>query len=338
MDRPSKGPPAAADVSLREAADTLAHCRAPMVLIHRNPDGDCVGSATALATALAALGVRATIVCPDPLPEYLRAVPGAGGIVTSMEGREADLLVCLDVSDPSLLAPMPARLDGYLADRASLNIDHHLSNLRFAAANYVDTDAASTADIVQDLLSILGTSLTVEIATSLLYGIVNDTHSFQNSNTTPRTLRHAGELVEAGADLHAITYNLLLARRPAAARLWALVLPTLRLAEGDRVAFLTVSLEALALSGADLSDADGLVEFLRSIRGVALAVLCKQTGEHSYRLSLRTGDAIDATLIAGRFGGGGHRRAAGCETTGSLEGVQDRVLLAYAMARDRQSA
>ena len=123
------------------------------------------------------------------------------------------------------------------------------------------------------------------------------------------------------------------ARRPAAARLWAAVLPTLAFADQERVAFLTVTLEAQGQTGADLSDADGLVEFLRGIRGVDLAVLMKQTGPGQFRLSLRTSASVDATVVAGRFGGGGHRRAAGCESQGDEASVRDQVLLAYATAR-----
>ena len=158
----------------------------------------------------------------------------------------------------------------------------------------------------------------------------------QNSNTTPQTLRLTADLLETGADLSGIVFNLLLARSPASARLWSQVLPTLRFFEQDRVAMLTVTDEGLAQAGASLPEADGLVEFLRNIRGVELAVVFKQTGEQAYRLSLRTTERIDATRIAAIYGGGGHRRAAGCDAVGLIAEIERRIVEAYRQQRAEQ--
>lgn len=120
-----------------------------------------------------------------------------------------------------------------------------------------------------------------------------------------------------------------------AARLWAEALPTLRFAEEERVAFLTVSLAGLQRAGGTLEDADGLVEFLRNIQGVELAVLFKQTAADEYRLSLRTSAVVDATVVAGIFGGGGHQRASGGDAGGDLESIERRIVEAY---RENRSA
>jgi len=328
--------PAPRDVSLGEAASLLRAARTSLIVVHRNPDGDCVGSAAALATTLMAIGKQVALVCPDPLPDYLLDVPGTKQIVQRIDGDDWDLVVAIDVSDPGLLAPLPCTTAEYFLARNSLNLDHHFSNTRFARHNYVDVHAASASEIVGALITReLGMPLTPEIAADLLYGIVNDTHSFQNSNTTPETLRFSADLVEAGANLGRIVYNLLLERRASSARLWALVLPTLTFADDEHVAFLTVTLDALARASADLSDADGLVDFLRNIHGVDLAVLLKQTAGNAYRLSFRTSAEVDATEVAGVFGGGGHKRASGGDVTGSLPDIQAEILNAYGIARRR---
>ncbi len=217
------------------------------------------------------------------------SMPGARDFIQAVERDDYDLVVAVDVSDPALLKPLPITEPRFFLDRRSVNIDHHFSNLYYATLNHVDVEAASATEIVGRLFrEELSLAYTADIASDLLYGVVNDTHSFQNTNTTPRTLRFSADLVEAGADLSAIVFNLLLEKRVSAARLWAETLPTLRFAEQERVAFLTVSLDALNRAGGTLEDADGLVEFLRNIQGVDLAVLFKQTSPDEYRLSLRT--------------------------------------------------
>lgn len=302
---------------------------AVLVLTHRNPDGDAIGSANALARGLRMQGADACVVCPDPLPEGLLGIPDADLVATAIPDRDWSLVISVDVSDPLLLRDLPASRPEFFARFRSLNIDHHVSNLHFARFNYVQSAAASAAEIIQDLLAALKVPLDRTLATQLLYGVVNDTHSFQNSNTTPRTLRLTADLLETGADLSGIVFNLLLARTPASARLWSAVLPTLRFHEQDHVAMLTVTDEGLEQAGAALTEADGLVEFLRNIRGVELAAVFKQTGAEAYRLSLRTTERIDATRIAAVYGGGGHRRAAGCDAVGPLAEIERRILAAY---------
>lgn len=330
------GPPpgqGGAEVSRAEAAALLRSAHSIVLYTHRNPDGDSVGCVTALASTLEGLGKRVRMVCPDPLPPYLLAVPCSEAITTGPDLVTADLVVSIDVSDVSLLLPLAAAELGYFAGVHSLNIDHHFSNTRYARYNLVDHTAAAATEIVFDLMRELGVPLDLPLATSLMYGIVNDTHSFQNSNTTPRTLAMSSELVAAGANLSRIVFDLLLARSAASARLWALVLPTLLFHDHERVTFLTVSRDALARAGATMTDADGLVEFLRNIRDVDLAVLFKETDSDTYRLSMRASDAVDATVVAGAFGGGGHQRAAGCDISAPLAVAQADVLAAYLGAR-----
>jgi phosphoesterase RecJ-like protein len=320
-------------VSRGEAAELLSAASSLLLYTHRNPDGDAVGCVTALAAALRVLGKEVMIICPDPLPAYLLSVPGATEIRQGPEGRRVDLVVTIDVSDPSLLVPLDSATQGYFLDFPSLNIDHHFSNALYARHNLVDPSAAAATEIVYDLIMELGVPLDRGLATSLLYGIVNDTHSFQNSNTTPATLHLSAQLVATGANLAGIVFDLLLVRSAASARLWAYVLPTLLFHDNERVAMLTVSMASLKTAGADMTDADGLVEFLRNIRHVDLAVLFKETAKDVYRLSMRSTAAVDATVIARQFGGGGHQRAAGCDIAAPLSEAQSRILAAYSGAR-----
>lgn len=319
---------AGAEVTIEGAASLLRASARPLLLTHRNPDGDAIGSVTALAAALRGLGKLPRIACPDPLSPVLLAIPEAAAVGTVL-GDDWDLVVSVDVSDPQMLRPLVAAEPGWMAAHHSLNIDHHLSNMRYAKANLVAVHAASAAEIIYDLVRALGANVDRRMATQLLYGFVNDTHSFQNSNTTPRTLRVAADLLEIGADLSKVIFDLLLSRRISNAQLWSQVLPTLAFDSGQRMSSLVVSQHALASAGATMPDADGLVEFLFSIQGVQLAVLYKELGPGSFRLSMRSAEGIDATAIAGIFGGGGHRRAAGCDARLPLHEVQAEVLAAF---------
>lgn len=321
------------DASLDAIAGALRGLQRVLILTHRNPDGDAIGSATALAAGLRWLGSVPTVVCPDPLPPSLLGIPDAAQIRHTLDLMEWDIAVAVDVSDPQLLQPLAAASPAFFATGVSINLDHHVSNLRYAAINHVDPSAASATEIVFALLEALSVPLSRELATQLLFGIVNDTHSFQNRNTSPRTLRISAALVEAGADLSGIVFDLLLARSAASARLWSRVLPSLEFGDGGRVATMVVSTEALRHACAELSDADGMVEFLKNIRHVDLAVLYKQVDAQAFRMSMRTTEAVDATVVAGSFGGGGHRRAAGCDASGALEEIRARVLAAYHAAR-----
>ena len=233
----------------------------------------------------------------------------------------------------SWLLPLEAADAGFFQQFPSLNIDHHFSNLRYARQNYVDVAAASAAEIIHEILSAMGYTLTAASATDLLYGVVNDTHSFQNSNTTARTLHISADLLEYGAPLDTVVYKLLLERTVSSARLWAQVLPSLSFKADGGFASLVVSQEALIAAQASMQDADGLVDFLRNIRGVSLAVLFKQLGNTRYRLSLRSDDTVDSTVVAGVYGGGGHRRASGCDADGSFEQILAKLLTAYQQSR-----
>jgi len=319
---------AGSEVTIEGAASLLRASERPLLLTHRNPDGDAIGSVTALAAALRRLGKLPRIACPDPLSPVLLTIPMAD-TVGSRIGEDWDLVVSVDVSDPQMLRPLVAAEPGWMAAHHSLNIDHHLSNMRYARANLVQVHAASAAEIIYALVGALGMDVDRQMATQLLYGFVNDTHSFQNSNTTPRTLRVAAELLETGADLSRIIFDLLLSRRIPNAQLWSRALPTLAFEAGERIGSLVVSQQALAQAGAAMPDADGLVEFLFSIQGVQLAVLYKELGPDTFRLSMRSGEGIDAAAIAGVFGGGGHRRAAGCDARLPLHALQAEILAAF---------
>lgn len=313
---------------LAEAVATLSAARRPVLFCHRSPDGDTVGAALALAAGLRALGAEPSVVCADPLPPSVTFVP-ASETITPQLPLDPDLLVSIDISDPGMLGAMRPEFERLRQGRTLLNIDHHASDTEYGDRNLVDTTAASTAEIVYDLLAFLGVPVDDAMATALLTGIINDTHSFQNANTSPRALQTAAALVDLGANPALITYHLLLRRRPQAALLWGRALATLQLADEGRVASAYATPQMLEECGADTSDLDGVVEFLRNIDGVDLAFLLKGVPDGSYKASVRTTARVDAVELTAPFGGGGHRRAAGCDLPGPADAARTALLARY---------
>lgn len=316
------------DPRLDVAAAAVAAARRPLLFCHRSPDGDTVGAALALAMGLRQLGAEPVVSCPDGLPSYLLFVPGSDTI-TSQLPEDPDLLVTVDCSDPGMLGPMRADLMSLRQGRTLLNLDHHASDTEYGDLNVVDTTAASTAEIVFELLKVLGIPLDEPMATALLTGIINDTHSFQNANSSERAFHTAAYMVAAGAQPSTISYNLLLRRRPQAALLWARTLSTMRFDAAGRVVSAFATAEMLADVDAGPEDLDGIVEFMRNIDGVDLAFLLKGMPDGSFKVSARTSCAVDAVELTVPFGGGGHRRAAGCDLPGPAETARAMLLARY---------
>lgn len=313
---------------IEAAAAVLCEARNPLLFCHQSPDGDTVGAAVALALALRCLGNDPAVVCSDSLPRSLSFVPHSAMILSSAP-ENPDLLVTIDSSDIGMLGELSQELARLRQGRTLVNIDHHASDTGYGDINVVDPSAASTAELVTDLIDLLGIPLDSEMATALLTGIINDTHSFQNANTSPRALRTAARLVAAGADPVLITNQLLLRRRPQAALLWAQTLATLRIDDDGRVASAFATTTMLESCDAETSDLDGVVEFLRHIDGVDLAFLLKGTSLDSYKASVRTTECVDAVALTAPFGGGGHLRAAGCDLIGTPDSARAALLARY---------
>ena len=300
--------PAAVVERLRGARDVLTVC-------HENPEADALGSALAFALAIEELGARATPVCADPVPQMYGFMPRIERFRQDPEaGRQYDLIVVGDCGELERIGPVLAR-NAELFERVPIvNIDHHISNTGFGAVDWIDAGAAATCEMGTLLMPALGVPLTAAegaIGASLIAGIVIDTANFQHPNTTPRTLRAGAELLAAGAPLYE-TARLLYRTKPnRQLALFGRVLARLEDDEGGRLVWTTLEAEDFAQTGANSADGEGLSDLLSQSASADVAILFKEAGAQT-RISVRTRDGgVDATLLAGRFGGGGHARAAG---------------------------
>ncbi len=296
---------------------------------HESPDADAVGAALGIALGLEVLGARVETVFADPIPEMYDFMPRVERATTSMSADlDPDLIV---VCDGDI-----ARAGAVVRDNAELfgrvpivNIDHHVSNRGERGTAWIDAAAAATCEQVTLLLPTLGLGLDAaggDIVQLLTAGLVFDTANFAHSNTTPRTLRVASELVAAGAQLPMIARRIYRTKPNAQLQLFGRVLARLETAAGARVTWSVVRLDDYEAAGATQDQAEGLIDLLAQSATADVAILFKDLGDTT-RISIRTrDDGVDATRLAGAFGGGGHARAAGASYEGSFADARAAVL------------
>lgn len=310
---------------MKEVVAALRAAERVTAICHENPDGDTLGAAIAIAIAAERLGKQAEVVSGDPPPSFLSFLPRVGQ-VRRAPALEPDLAVVVDAGDLARTGSVAAEHADWLAGARIANIDHHVSNPSFGQANWVDPDAAATCEMVARLLPELGVPLDAELATALLAGIVQDTHTFAHPNATPRTLRVAADLVEAGADLSAINRAVYADKPYSALALWGMMLAGIGQRCDGRIVFASMTSAMLREVGESPTASEGFVDLLASTKAADVTVLFKQVDDASTRVSVRTTERADAVAITSAFGGGGHARAAGCTVTAPLDEARERVL------------
>jgi phosphoesterase RecJ-like protein len=326
---------------LQAVAETLlAHDRF-LVVTHENPDGDALGSLLATTFALRQLGkdVEMFLSGGAPVPrEY--AFMHLEGLLRDLPADVGErVLVAVDCAKVDRIGPDPAPVE-----RANLvvDIDHHHDNSRFGSVNLIVADASSTGEVLRDVFSEIGVEITPEIAEPLYIALVTDTGRFQYTNTTPKALRLAAELVEAGADVHAVFQQVYESVEFAKLKLLARALDRARVLEGGRIIVSHLVRTDFAEVGAVEPYSEGIIDYLRAVEGSELAVLIREPPRDDgpvRRVSLRSSvDELDVSAIARLFGGGGHRQAAGFSSEKSIDEITELVRQGFVSQRAPASA
>jgi phosphoesterase RecJ-like protein len=309
-----------------------------LVTSHANPDGDAIGSQLGLARLLRRMGKGVTVWDRDPVPAIYRMLPAADRIHTGAEAPTGfpeifDTAVVLEC--PSLdRTGLQDDLDGVLP---ILNIDHHLGNQHYGAVNWVDVSAPAVGEMILRLAADLKIEVDADMAACLYLALVSDTGGFRHSNTTPRAFEAASLLVGRGASPERVSEWLYESRPEGMLRLLGEMLASLELSSGGKIATALLTPEMFARAGAAQSDSEGLIDYPRSILGVAAVAVLRSLGEGRVKVSLRSrGDGIDVERLARRHGGGGHKAAAGFEASGDLAAVRRQV--ADELARELEPA
>ena len=305
-------------IDFNEAVSLLKEKDNILILTHRNPDGDTLGSGFALLRALRDMGKRARLINADPIPKKFSFL--YDGIVE--EDFTEEFVVSVDVAEKKLLGD--AFLEKY-GERVNLAIDHHETSRLFAEKTYCESDSASCCEIVYLLIKAMGTPITKEIADCIYTGCSTDTGCFKYSNVTPRTHRIAAELIEAGADHSRINTRMFETKAMGDFMLQKMCLDTLEIFGEGKVAIISVTKDMLAQCAVDKSALDAIKPITRQIEGVEIGITLKEENDGKVGISVRTGESYDASAICAHFGGGGHMRAAGCEVKGTIEEAKEMV-------------
>ncbi|MEG6585498.1 DHH family phosphoesterase [Dendrosporobacter sp. 1207_IL3150] len=304
------------EISLERTAELLSNNSNIVITAHVHPDGDSLGSMLALDKCLSSMGKNVQLILDDAVPDMYDFLPGTCKIIKPNSQKiKADLLVVLDASDIERIGHVRAAVDAPV-----LNIDHHISNTKFADYLFLDSDAAATGEILFKLFKHMNTTIDPDIATSLYTAIATDCGFFRYANTSSNTMRYCAELIDFGAKPNLIS-EALEARPLAAITNLSKMLDTLELFFDGKVAAITVLPEMLT----DNDNTEGVINYPRIIEGVEIAIMFKFVEDGICRISLRSA-RVDVSQLALSFGGGGHARAAGCTVSGTVAEVKEKVI------------
>jgi bifunctional oligoribonuclease and PAP phosphatase NrnA len=295
------------------------------ILSHVRPDGDALGSQLALALSLQELGKTVRVWNEDGMLEKYSFLPRAELLTKPPAAKEdVDLVVALDTAVQTRLG---TALDAIGSSNMMINIDHHPSNPGYGDLVYIDPISPATGQILFELLVDQKLPLTKEIAENLYVAISTDTGSFQYPNTTARTFEIAAELIRAGVDVGRVSQLLYENYPRRRIELLRELLGTMRFEGNGRVASFSLSMAMAKRLGVLPEDNEGLIDHLRAIRGVIVAVFFEELPEGKVRVSMRSkSEKADVCAICMKFGGGGHTLAAGARVRGTLAEVEQKVM------------
>jgi bifunctional oligoribonuclease and PAP phosphatase NrnA len=291
-----------------------------LVVTHFFPDGDAIGSLTAFGGMLDQLGVPHVLAVDDAPPEKYSFLPGYNRIVNLKQRPPDRVFKRVAVLDAGAISRIGAGDKGIGPETRILNIDHHFTGKYYGHVNLVDVNAAATAQILFELCLEWGLEITPQIGYGLYVGIITDTGRFRFVNTSARSVEVCAALIAKGVDSGWVTENVFYNMSLEVVRALTNALASLEMHYGGR----------LALIGLDhdrhVEDTEGFVEYAASIKGVSMAAFYSEMEPNVFKVSLRSRTNLDVSEVAGRFGGGGHRKAAGFRFRGKLSNLKERLL------------
>jgi phosphoesterase RecJ-like protein len=293
-----------------------------LITAHIDSDGDSLGSVFSMYYALESLGKTATVFLKDPVPYMYEFLPRPLRMTHEFPVDQYDAIFVLDCGD---LYRVGSGFEKLKDMGALINIDHHRTNETFGVVNLIDEFASSTAEILYGLFYALNIPITFDMAINIYTAIVTDTGCFRYENTGSKAFLICEEMTRLGVKPSYVSQNVY--ENHPKERFWliGLVFSTMETYYQDRLAVACVTEEMFKKSNTDKDYADGLVELIRGIRGVEVAVLIREIDKKRYKLSMRSKGFVDVAAICSSFGGGGHKNAAGCSMDGTLEEVKNKL-------------
>jgi phosphoesterase RecJ-like protein len=311
---------------MKEIGDIINRYNSFLVVAHKNPDGDAVGSSLAMYSLLKELGKEVYIENPTDVPSVFQFLEDYDKIELLKNNKDVDVVIALDTAEIGRCGIK----EEYVKDKIFINIDHHKTNTEFGHINLVVDDAAAVGCILWDIFELNGFNVSAQTAQYLYVSILTDTGSFRYSSTTPKTLNIAAELLKRDIDPWFIAYNIYESNKLKTLRLLGLVLDTLETYYDGKLAIEYVTLDMFNKANAQIEDSEGFVNYARSVRGAEVGVLLREDKTNEFKISMRSKGNVDVSKAALLFGGGGHKNAAGGEINGTLDEVKQRIIDSFA--------
>jgi phosphoesterase RecJ-like protein len=316
---------------LQQIVDAIRARHRFVVSSHSRPDGDSIGSSLSMALALRAIGKEARVVHKDRAPDPLLDFPGVSDIEiadrVNVDFEAGIVMECGDLARTGVEG-----LEGHFL----INIDHHPGNTGFGQINWFDSSAAACGEMVFDLIRALEAPLTVEIATHIYLAILTDTGSFHYSGISPRTFDICRQTLEAGVDPVQVARTVYDSNNMGRLRLFGSVLNAMRTDNSGRIAILYLDQKVAREAGGTYDDTEGLINEPLTVKAIQAVVFFKQIEGDEYRVSMRSKGEVDIGAVARELGGGGHKNAAGCTVTGTIEAIQETLVKKMEDAVERQ--
>ncbi|NJB66992.1 phosphoesterase RecJ-like protein [Desulfobaculum xiamenense] len=298
-----------------------------LVAAHASPDGDALGSTAALGHLLVQLGKEVTLYNPSGVPNQFDWIDLPCPLVSELPDELPQWLIALDCGDVRRLGDALAARFG---TTSTVNIDHHLGNPGYADVNWVDPNFSSVGEMVATLARDLDIPLSGALGEGVYLALVSDTGYFSYGNTHPETLILAAELLREGLDPEFFNARFLNQWTMGRLKLWSRVLSGAKLHLDGRVGTIRITQDMLDETGTTSEDTDGIVNYIRRVKGVKAAVSLREDGPDRTKVSLRSSGEMNVQAIASRLGGGGHKNAAGILLTVPLDEAERLILEAAA--------
>lgn len=312
---------------MKKVIDLIKTAENIALFCHINCDGDAVGSVFALKRILEEFGKSVTVFIDTKIPERLKFMPKVydAEYLTVYEDRGFDLFIALDCGDLKRLGEFA---EVFEKAENTISIDHHASNSRFAKENVVVPDASATGEVLYDLTQMGNFLISKETATLLYGAIASDTGSFQYQNTSSKTHMIASKLIELGADSVMMNKKLFDTLMVNEIKIKGYAMSNFQLFEDGKICLVSITKDVMEKVECLYEDVEGISGFPRSVDGVEIGLLVKEWKDNVFKVSIRTNNYVDATVLAGKFGGGGHIKASGCTIEGSIDEVKEKIVKA----------
>jgi len=312
-------------MTIADLCKELKNFKKVLIFSHTRPDGDTIGSAMGLKLTLESVNIEADIVCDNQIPEKFGFIIPKNSFSTEINSnKQYEAYIAVDSSDENRLGVFGEQ---FKKVKTTFNIDHHISNTRYAKYNYVE-ERAATAEIILEIALCFSQNnkISKAVANCLLLGICTDTGNFAHQNVTEQTLISASKLVACGGELHKISYQMFKNQKKQRAELFAKTISKIRYFKDGKIAIISVFMDTIKETEASADMTEGFIDFPLSVEGVEVAISVLEVEDKHFKISYRSKGKVNVNEIAGTFGGGGHILASGSMLNGYYEDVIDKLV------------